>query len=143
MYQIIFHHRRLFVILTLIHYIRRLDICIKQIFKRLAEFQFLIQRRSETSFPNIFNQNFKEMDRPFKISKILQIVITLLFMYSYCNLSNDMVTGNSKIITSCRNFLVQPSGTSTRQNGNSRASTAIWLTYHKYIFKLKQTCLSF
>ena len=30
------------------------------------------------SFPNIFNQNFKEMDRPFKISKILQIVMTLV-----------------------------------------------------------------
>ena len=51
---------------------------IKQILKRPADFQFLTQRRSETSFPNIFNQNFKEMDRPFKISKILQIKVTLL-----------------------------------------------------------------
>ena len=50
----------------------------KQILKRLADFQFLTERRSETSFPNIFNQNFKEMDRPFKISKISKIKITLV-----------------------------------------------------------------
>jgi hypothetical protein len=36
--------------------------------------------KSETSFPNIFNQNFMEMDRPFKISKILQIVLILMNM---------------------------------------------------------------
>ena len=57
---------------------------IKQILKRLADFQFLTQRRSETSFPNIFNQNFKEMNSPFQISKISQIVLTL----TVCSNSN-------------------------------------------------------
>ena len=35
---------------------------------------------SPLCFPNIFNQNFKEMDSPFRISKIFQIVLTLLCM---------------------------------------------------------------
>ena len=34
--------------------------------------------KSETSFLNIFNKNFMEMNRPFKISKVLQIV-TLMY----------------------------------------------------------------
>ena len=51
---------------------------IMQILKRLADFQFLTWRRSETSFSYIFNQNFKEMEGPFKISKILQTKITLM-----------------------------------------------------------------
>ena len=48
---------------------------IKQILKRLSDFQFL----TETSFPHIFNQKFKEMDRPFKISKISKIRVTLVY----------------------------------------------------------------
>ena len=46
---------------------------IKQILKRSADFQFLTQRRSETSFPNIFNQNFKKSIMDFENSKIFQI----------------------------------------------------------------------
>ena len=55
---------------------------IKQILKRLADFQFLTYRRSETSFSSTFNQNFKETDGHFKISKLSKIEITL--MYQNC-----------------------------------------------------------
>ena len=50
---------------------------IKRILKRLADIQFLTWRRSETSFPNIFNQNFKKIIMDFENSKIFQIWLTL------------------------------------------------------------------
>ena len=70
---------------------------IKQILKRPADFQFLTQRRSETSFPNIFNQNFKEMDSLFKISKISQIVLTLLHMVSFENFVKSLPPSLSEL----------------------------------------------
>ena len=64
---------------------------IKQILKRLADIQFLTWRRSETSFPNIFNQNFKKIIMDFENSKIFpnltHPIVQCLIVYYTLNIA--------------------------------------------------------